>query len=107
MRERPFLPALQQFLVFLLVTSVLTAWTQTEAGTSSPSQKTSRRPRRTLATPVSAKQAAPKVCAPCIHAHMNFLASDALRGRGSGTSDELVAATYVGSQLEQYGVEPA
>ena len=38
---------------------------------------------------------------------MNFLASDALRGRGSGTSDELVAATYVGSQLEQYGVEPA
>jgi len=38
---------------------------------------------------------------------MNFLASDALRGRGSGTPDELVAATYVGSQLEQYGIEPA
>ncbi len=38
---------------------------------------------------------------------MNFLASDALRGRGSGTPDELVAATYVGSQLQQYGVEPA
>ena len=38
---------------------------------------------------------------------MNFLASDALRGRGSGTQDELVAATYVGAQLEQYGVEPA
>lgn len=38
---------------------------------------------------------------------MEFLASDALRGRGSGTSDELVAATYVASQLEAYGVEPA
>lgn len=38
---------------------------------------------------------------------MNFLASDALRGRGSGTQDELVAATYVGAQLQQYGVEPA
>ncbi|MGC2194754.1 MAG: M20/M25/M40 family metallo-hydrolase [Terriglobales bacterium] len=38
---------------------------------------------------------------------MDFLASDALRGRGSGTPDELLAATYVGSQLEQYGVEPA
>src|SRR5262249_19050182 len=30
-----------------------------------------------------------------------------LRGRGSATADELVAATYVGAQLEQYGVEPA
>ena len=38
---------------------------------------------------------------------MNFLASDALRGRGSGTPDELLAATYVGAQLQQYGVEPA
>jgi aminopeptidase YwaD len=49
----------------------------------------------------------PKVCAACIRAHMDFLASDALRGRGSGTPDELVAASYVGAQLEQYGVEPA
>jgi aminopeptidase YwaD len=38
---------------------------------------------------------------------MDFLASDSLRGRGSGTQDELIAATYVASQLEQYGVEPA
>ena len=47
------------------------------------------------------------VCAPCVHAHMEFLASDALRGRGSGTRDEWVAATYIASQLEQYGVAPA
>jgi hypothetical protein len=38
---------------------------------------------------------------------MEFLASDALQGRGSGTHDELVAATYVASQLRQYGIEPA
>jgi aminopeptidase YwaD len=38
---------------------------------------------------------------------MDFLASDALRGRGSGTPDELIAATYVAAQLEQYGVAPA
>jgi len=38
---------------------------------------------------------------------MEFLASDALRGRGSGTPDELVAATYVASQLRQYGIQPA
>jgi hypothetical protein len=38
---------------------------------------------------------------------MAFLASDALQGRGSGTPDELVAATYVASQLRQYGIQPA
>ena len=46
------------------------------------------------------------MCVRCIHAHMAFLASDALRGRGSATPDELVAATYIASQLEQYGLEP-
>lgn len=60
------------------------------------------------ATPsVTPKPANTKVCAACIRANMEFLASDALRGRGSATADEQVAATYVGAQLEQYGVEPA
>src|SRR5579863_4475575 len=49
----------------------------------------------------------PKVCERCIRAHEEFLASDAMQGRGSGTHDELVAATYVASQLRQYGIEPA
>jgi peptidase M28-like protein len=48
-----------------------------------------------------------RVCASCVQAHMEFLASDALRGRGSGTQDEWVAASYVASELEQYGVAPA
>src|SRR5690348_6173805 len=47
------------------------------------------------------------VCARCIRAHMDFLASDALRGRGSRTHDELVAATYLASEFEQYGLTPA
>lgn len=47
------------------------------------------------------------VCAACIRAHMEFLASDGLRGRGSGTADELIAATYAASELRAYGVEPA
>jgi len=49
----------------------------------------------------------PKVCTICIRAHEEFLASDALQGRGSGTHDELLAATYVASQLRQYGIAPA
>lgn len=48
-----------------------------------------------------------EVCARCIRAHMEFLASDAMQGRGSATHDELLAATYVASQLRQYGIEPA
>ncbi len=47
-----------------------------------------------------------RACGPCIRAHEEFLAADALRGRGSATPDELVAATYIASQLRQYGVEP-
>ena len=35
-----------------------------------------------------------------------FLASDAMRGRGSATADELVAATYVASQFERFGLKP-
>jgi hypothetical protein len=53
------------------------------------------------------RPAARPPCQPCIHAHEQFLASDALRGRGSATHDEQVAALYIASQLQQYGVEPA
>src|ERR1700732_2086955 len=49
----------------------------------------------------------PKICSACIRGHMEFLAADALRGRGSGTADELVAATYVASELRAYGIAPA
>jgi aminopeptidase YwaD len=49
----------------------------------------------------------PKVCSVCIRGHMEFLASDALQGRGSGTHDELLTATYVASELRAYGIEPA
>jgi acetylornithine deacetylase/succinyl-diaminopimelate desuccinylase-like protein len=42
-----------------------------------------------------------------IRGSMEFLASDAMQGRGSGTHDELLAATYLASQLREIGVEPA
>ena len=38
---------------------------------------------------------------------MEFLASDAMQGRGSGSHDELVTAVYLASQLRQIGIEPA
>lgn len=42
-----------------------------------------------------------------IRAHEAFLAGDALRGRGSATHDEAVAAAYVASQFEGYGLQHA
>ena len=41
-----------------------------------------------------------------VRAHMEFLAGDALNGRGSGTRDEWIAASYIASQLRRWGVEP-
>lgn len=78
------------FLIALLSTSAVAQ--------TSPAKTSSRLP---------IPRPAPKVCAACIRAHEEFLASDAMQGRGSGTHDELVAATYIGSQLRQYGIEPA
>ena len=41
-----------------------------------------------------------------VRAHLEFLASDALNGRGSGTRDEQIAAEYVGAQFRRLGFEP-
>ena len=38
-----------------------------------------------------------------VRAHLEFLASDALNGRGAGTRDEQIAAEYVGAQFRRLG----
>ncbi len=40
-----------------------------------------------------------------VRAHEEFLASDVLAGRGSATRDEQIAATYVATQFEAYGLQ--
>jgi Zn-dependent M28 family amino/carboxypeptidase len=52
------------------------------------------------------KPAPAAICTPCIHADMNFLASDELQGRGSGTRDEHLAALYAESLFTSFGLEP-
>ena len=42
-----------------------------------------------------------------VAAHEAFLASDALRGRGSATPDEATAAAYVAAQFQAYGLRTA
>jgi hypothetical protein len=41
-----------------------------------------------------------------IAAHMRFLSSDALEGRGTGTRGHLIAAQYIASEYEKLGLEP-
>jgi hypothetical protein len=48
-----------------------------------------------------------KICATCVHADLNFLASDELHGRGSGTRDEHLAALYAAALFQSFGLEPA
>ncbi|MGH9523818.1 MAG: M20/M25/M40 family metallo-hydrolase [Terriglobales bacterium] len=42
-----------------------------------------------------------------VRADEDFLASDALQGRGSGTRDEEIAAEFVASKFESFGLKPA
>ena len=42
-----------------------------------------------------------------VRAQMQFLAGDAMQGRGSGTGYERIAAEYIGAQFMQFGLEPA
>jgi hypothetical protein len=42
-----------------------------------------------------------------VRAHMEFLASDVLEGRGTGTRGGEIAAKYIAAQFERLGLEPA
>ena len=52
-------------------------------------------------------KAAKAVSADVIRAHIDFLASDALEGRGSGTRGGDLAARYIAAQYIRLGLEPA
>jgi Zn-dependent M28 family amino/carboxypeptidase len=41
-----------------------------------------------------------------VRSELEFLAGDALNGRGSGTRDEWIAASYIGTLMQQWGLEP-
>jgi hypothetical protein len=90
-----FLPVLVPPCVLLVPLCVGPApWNQALPGNARP------RPVHRSVKPVTT------ICSACVRAHEEFLASDALRGRGSSTQDELIAATYIASELRAYGIEP-
>jgi aminopeptidase YwaD len=75
----------KKFLFFLLILSVLPACATRRINSAIPAEPDARR---------------------SVQAHMEFLASDALNGRGSGTRDEWIAVNYVAAQLRMLGLEP-
>jgi len=99
---------MRKHLAFRVVLVLLVATLEPAVLAQSPStQPADSKTQSTTEHPAAAARPTLRICAVCIRAHMEFLASDALQGRGSGTHDELVAATYIASELRQYGIEPA
>jgi hypothetical protein len=77
--------------------------------TASPASPpaTAQVPTPPAASPQAAARAATStITEQSIRAHLEFLASDAMNGRGSGTRDEWLAAMYVASQFRLWGLEP-
>jgi len=54
----------------------------------------------------SAPAAPPTICVRCLRADIDFLASDELEGRGSGTRNEHLAALFAASLFADFGLTP-
>lgn len=59
-----------------------------------------------ISTVVAAQSAAPVFTAENFRAHVAFLADDLLEGRDTGSRGHEIAARYVASQFESYGLKP-
>lgn len=86
------------FIVFLSLTLSDVSAAQIAAGGSRQTRTAAKRKNGKGSARIEEKN---------VRAQMEFLASDALQGRGSGTQFEWLAAQYIASQLRQFGVEPA
>ena len=59
-----------------------------------------------LASSASAAEAPTQITAPEIKDHVAYLASEALKGRGTGTPGERAAGAYISKQWASYGLQP-
>lgn len=57
-------------------------------------------------SPVDARSIADLITAELLEAHVRFLASDLLEGRGVGTRGDELARRYLATQLQSYGLQP-
>ncbi len=73
-------------------------WLLLLAAAAAPASIAAQRPGDGVARAVRAE---------VLRGHMEFLASDALEGRGTGTRGGEIAAKYVAAQFERLGLQPA
>ena len=92
-------------LLLLLAAGLLFAQTATNS-TDHPAKAKSTVPQ-VASLPPAAEQAMAAVDPEKIRAHVKFLASDLLEGRGTGARGGDIAAEYIATQLELYGLKPA
>jgi len=59
------------------------------------------------AQPVAVKQSFTDIRPEAIRAHIKFLSGDLLEGRGPGTRGDALATSYLATQLEAMGLQPA
>ena len=62
---------------------------------------------KVAALPPAAEQAMASIDPEKIRAHVKFLAHDLLEGRGTGQRGGDIAAEYIATQFELYGLKPA
>src|SRR5687768_732576 len=59
------------------------------------------------AAPAAVKSAMKVIRLDAVRAHVKFLSSDLLEGRGPGTRGDAIATQYLASQFEMMGLAPA
>src|SRR5271167_1682853 len=93
-------------LITLSIILVVGGWAANTETESYPTKPLSTAPR-VAGLPAAAEQAMTAVDPEKIRAHVKFLASDLLEGRGTGARGGDIAAEYIATQFALYGLQPA
>src|SRR5450755_1897684 len=86
--------------------ALIVSLTAAQSFAQSPTKATLPVPH-VAALPPAAEQAMGSVDPEKIRAHVKFLASDLLEGRGTGARGGDIAAEYIATQFALYGLQPA
>src|SRR5271166_3372351 len=93
-------------LLIALVVGLLFAQSGINAGEAHPAKSLNPVPH-VAGLPPAAEQTMAAVDPEKIRAHVKFLASDLLEGRGTGARGGDIAAEYIATQFALYGLKPA
>ena len=92
---------------FALLVATVFVFAQTTSTPSIPPASTSTTAPKLASLPSGAQQAMDSIDPERIRAHVKFLASDLLEGRGTGQRGSDIAAEYIATEFALYGLKPA